>query len=243
MLLDDVLSAVDAHVGAELFDKCIKGVLKGKTVVLVTHAVHILPGCDQVIVLNAGKLVEKGSYAELMAEAKSEMRGLVEMYADETADSHASVDRATKPVEQQQADTSKKADEESEKDSDVSTPEVSAEARDLTGEEESKEGRVKASVYIAYIRAASMLGISAVASLFLANPLTQAGTTFWLALWAEDAYNSSQDWYLGVYVGISFGYVAAPPLTHHHHHNNSPPRLSLRMCGTGAWGSWCSDSS
>lgn len=37
VLLDDPLSAVDAHVGKALFNNAISGVLKGKTRVLVTH--------------------------------------------------------------------------------------------------------------------------------------------------------------------------------------------------------------
>jgi ABC-type nitrate/sulfonate/bicarbonate transport system ATPase subunit len=36
-LLDDPLSAVDAKVSQQLFSRVIKGILKGKTVLLVTH--------------------------------------------------------------------------------------------------------------------------------------------------------------------------------------------------------------
>ena len=48
ILLDDVLSAVDAHVGARIMEECINKVLRksGKTVVLVTHAIQYLPQCD-----------------------------------------------------------------------------------------------------------------------------------------------------------------------------------------------------
>lgn len=41
MLMDDPLSAVDAHVGRALFDGCICGTLKRRTRVLVTHQLQV----------------------------------------------------------------------------------------------------------------------------------------------------------------------------------------------------------
>ena len=40
-LLDDPLSAVDSRVARHIFQHCIKGALKDKTVLLVTHALHV----------------------------------------------------------------------------------------------------------------------------------------------------------------------------------------------------------
>jgi ATP-binding cassette subfamily C (CFTR/MRP) protein 4 len=45
-LLDDPISAVDAKVARKLYHDVIKGILKGKTVLLVTHQVHYLTECD-----------------------------------------------------------------------------------------------------------------------------------------------------------------------------------------------------
>ena len=61
-VLDDPLSAVDAHVGAHLFERCINGMLKGKTRVLVTNQLQYVPATDLVVVLKEGRIVEMGSY-------------------------------------------------------------------------------------------------------------------------------------------------------------------------------------
>ena len=50
-LLDDPLSAVDAHVGNAIFKQCITGLLRGKTRILVTHGVQYLAAADRIIVM------------------------------------------------------------------------------------------------------------------------------------------------------------------------------------------------
>ncbi|KAK2960698.1 Multidrug resistance-associated protein [Blattamonas nauphoetae] len=65
VVLDDPLSAVDAHVGRFLIDECILGRLKGKTVVLMTNQIQFLDRADKVVVLKDGKIVGDGKFAEL----------------------------------------------------------------------------------------------------------------------------------------------------------------------------------
>ncbi|XP_059158170.1 multidrug resistance-associated protein 1-like isoform X2 [Physella acuta] len=68
-LLDDPLSAVDSHVGKHIFQEVIgnKGMLKGKTRVLVTHGVHWLPMVDTILVLKNGVVSEMGTYEQLVS--------------------------------------------------------------------------------------------------------------------------------------------------------------------------------
>ncbi|CAL1531990.1 unnamed protein product [Lymnaea stagnalis] len=68
-IFDDPLSAVDTHVGKHIFNKVIghKGMLKGKTRVLVTHGAHWLPMVDSIMVLENGEIRESGSYEDLMS--------------------------------------------------------------------------------------------------------------------------------------------------------------------------------
>ncbi|KAK0153646.1 Multidrug resistance-associated protein 9 [Merluccius polli] len=67
-LLDDPLSAVDAHVGKHIFEECIKKELQGKSIVLVTHQLQYLEFCDGVLLLEEGEILEAGRHEELMKE-------------------------------------------------------------------------------------------------------------------------------------------------------------------------------
>ena len=66
-LMDDPLSAVDAHVGKHIFDHVISnnGLLKGKTRIFVTHAVSFLSQVDKILVIKDGIIAESGSFQEL----------------------------------------------------------------------------------------------------------------------------------------------------------------------------------
>lgn len=68
VIMDDPLSAVDAHVGEALFSNAILAACKarGKTVLLVTHALHFLPQVDYILHMVGGKIVERGTYEELV---------------------------------------------------------------------------------------------------------------------------------------------------------------------------------
>ncbi|XP_071604685.1 ATP-binding cassette sub-family C member 2 [Heliangelus exortis] len=68
-VLDDPLSAVDAHVGKYLFEHVLgpKGLLQKKTRILVTHSISFLPQVDNIVVLVAGAVSEHGSYSSLLA--------------------------------------------------------------------------------------------------------------------------------------------------------------------------------
>ncbi|XP_017873148.1 PREDICTED: multidrug resistance-associated protein 4, partial [Drosophila arizonae] len=69
-LLDDPLSAVDAHVGRHLFDEVIgpRGRLAQQkaTRVLVTHQVHFLSEADWIIIVDQGRILRQGTYTELI---------------------------------------------------------------------------------------------------------------------------------------------------------------------------------
>ena len=76
LLLDDPLSALDAHTCEEVFHRGIQAMVReqGKTVILVTHQVHFLPDCDCIAVLGrSGELTSFGRYDELSNACLSEL--------------------------------------------------------------------------------------------------------------------------------------------------------------------------
>jgi ABC-type bacteriocin/lantibiotic exporter with double-glycine peptidase domain len=67
VLLDDPLSAVDAHVGRHLLQQCIlAGPFADRTRVLVTHHLDVLPSADYILVMDSdgsmGRIVQQGTY-------------------------------------------------------------------------------------------------------------------------------------------------------------------------------------
>jgi ATP-binding cassette, subfamily C (CFTR/MRP), member 1 len=70
VVLTNVCFTVDAHVAKALLEGAIIQNLRntGKSVLLVTHALHFLPQCDYIYALsNTGKIGEHGTYANLLA--------------------------------------------------------------------------------------------------------------------------------------------------------------------------------
>ncbi|CEP10034.1 hypothetical protein [Parasitella parasitica] len=109
-ILDDPLSAVDAHVGRHLFDNVLgpHGLLKNKARLLVTHAIAYLDKVNRVIMMRQGRIEAQGAYSDLMADEEGELYKLVKDFGsqlpkDEAADtdnvalssSPETVDKAT----------------------------------------------------------------------------------------------------------------------------------------------------
>uniref|UniRef100_A0A8C3V1K3 ABC-type glutathione-S-conjugate transporter n=1 Tax=Catharus ustulatus TaxID=91951 RepID=A0A8C3V1K3_CATUS len=86
-ILDDPLSAVDAHVAKYLFEQVLgpKGLLQKKTRILVTHSISFLPEVDNIVVLAGGAVSEHGSYNTLLAN-KGAFSQFLNLYGNQEED-------------------------------------------------------------------------------------------------------------------------------------------------------------
>jgi ATP-binding cassette subfamily B protein len=65
LLLDDPVANLDAETEKSLVED-LKEVLKGRTVIIVTQRLSLVPLADRIVVLNDGEVVEEGAHEELM---------------------------------------------------------------------------------------------------------------------------------------------------------------------------------
>ena len=66
LILDEATSALDSVTEARI-QKALKVLMQGRTTFVIAHRLSTIRDANQVVVLEHGKMVEQGSYAELMA--------------------------------------------------------------------------------------------------------------------------------------------------------------------------------
>ena len=66
LILDDALSAVDTHTEEAILSR-LRGVMRERTTILVSHRISTVRDADLILVLDDGRVVERGTHAELVA--------------------------------------------------------------------------------------------------------------------------------------------------------------------------------
>ena len=65
LVLDDALSAVDTETEERILEG-LRGVMRTRTTFLVSHRVSTVKEADLIVVLREGRIVERGTHAELL---------------------------------------------------------------------------------------------------------------------------------------------------------------------------------
>lgn len=192
VLMDDPLSAVDAHVGRHIFDNAILGLLKDKCRILATHQLWVLSRCDRIVWMEAGKIQAVDTFDNLMRDHKG-FQDLMETTAVE-----------------------KKEEEEAEEEEDDKLKQLvlteTAEARKakknkkgaaLMQQEERAEASVPWSVYGAYVRASgTIMNAPLVIFVLVLSQGANIMTSLWLSYWTSDKFGMSIGQYIGIYAAL-----------------------------------------
>jgi len=167
-IFDDPLSALDANVGKKVFENVMKEGLKGRTRILVTHALHFLSMVDYVYVLEEGRLREQGKFEELMSNGDAFAKFVQEFGSGQD-----------KTEDEKGIEVANEKDEED-------TQRNAAGGKAMMQTEERNTGAVTWKIYKAYIKAAR--GEIVVPFLFFTLFFMQVSNilgSYWLVWWQE----------------------------------------------------------
>lgn len=143
LILDDIFSAVDAHVGRHIFEKGLTGELSvGRTRILVTHHVALVkPKTRYVVELGDGK-VEKAGLVDELEQAGA----LDEIVSRQETEDEVHADEDLTAVNSQESS-------DSESTSQLKKVPSKTSPRKFVEEEAREQGRVKSKVYLSYMKA------------------------------------------------------------------------------------------
>lgn len=194
VLMDDPLSAVDAHVGRHIMDKAICGLLKDRCRILATHQLHVLSRCDRIVVMDEGRIHAVDTFDNLMRNNEVFQR-LMSTSRQEESEEKTEADEVTEEPVQKEVEPKKVA---------PGKPTAA-----LMQQEEKATASVSWGVWKAYIRASGSYFNALVVFILLglAN-VVNIWTSLWLSYWTSDKYPQlSTGQYIGVYVGLGGGVV------------------------------------
>ena len=221
IILDDVLSAVDAQTARHLHVHCLIGPLvRGRTVILVSHAVSlVVPSAAFVVKLDHGLVVASGTPSELMASGALDSLDLGKDESDPsttpssstlTPDSpHDIIEENLDGIEGDALETQKKVH------MDEAAREASKLAKQLVADETQGQGSIGSDTYLMYFH--SMGGLPfwvIIAMAFFGAQALQIVLNAWIKDWASSddrqtqfapllATERSTQFYLGVYCVIA----------------------------------------
>jgi ATP-binding cassette subfamily C (CFTR/MRP) protein 1 len=186
VLMDDPLSAVDAHVGKHIMDHAICGLLANKARVLATHQLHVLPKVDRIIWMKEGGIHKVATFNELMQD-DAEFQKIMETTASE--------EKKEEEPNEDEAEGEKKMVR---KKKGGKKP-----AGGLMQAEERAVNSVGWTVYKAYLKASgSVLIAPFVIFLLIISQGANITTSLWLSWWTSNKFGYSQGEYIGVYAAL-----------------------------------------
>ncbi|GBE87301.1 ATP-dependent bile acid permease [Sparassis crispa] len=195
LLLDDVLSAVDAHTAHHLYYECLKGdLMRNRTVILVSHHVQLCaPGASYIVALDNGRVQFQGDRGNF--KASGVLNTLVQSGAADPSDEKEETTTVNieEVMDAERKDVSGEASEASSTtaltSNDVeSKPEQRKAPRKVVEEEKRAVGRISNDIWMTYFGAAGGLGYwSLFISVMLLATLGPVFENGWLRIWTAAA--------------------------------------------------------
>ncbi|KAK6512549.1 hypothetical protein TWF481_001434 [Arthrobotrys musiformis] len=179
LIFDDIFSAVDAHVGKEIFKNCLTGeIMKGRTRILVTHHVQLcLPKTEYIVELKDGAVERAASVTDL--KRTGSLTKIIEQEEEaQKVDKDTSEELAIEVIAESSAQANGNG----------TTVTVQTEAkkkpRTFVEKEAREKGAIKFSVYRKYIESSGGLPFWTLCiGFFVVSQGLNLGRQWWMKLW------------------------------------------------------------
>ena len=187
VLMDDPLSAVDAHVGRHIFDNAICGLLKDKCRILATHQLHVLSRCDRIIWMQEGHVEAVDTFTNLINNNEAFQKLMASTAQEEKAEN-------IEAINEDHAEDDKK---------DAKKRKNNKRGAALMQQEERAVKSVSWNVYVAYARASgSVLFAPMIFMLLVISQGANITTSLWLSWWTSNKFGFTEGQYIGAYVAL-----------------------------------------
>ncbi|QRW05470.1 ABC transporter [Ceratobasidium sp. AG-Ba] len=247
LLLDDVLSAVDAHTASHLFEKCLRGpLMKGRTIVLVSHHVQLVaPGASYVVALDNGRVLFAGSQINFIgSDVMKSISHSSDADTNQPPEEITIEEAANQPKDSSSSSSSSSSESGSESDAATlvkshklektdteigssSTPippdstVVKKAPRKLIEDEARAVGRVKKEIWQIYFQACgSYIYWTLFCLVLIGGSLTPVLENGWLRYWSSQSKESDPKgalWFLSIYAGVTLFGIFVQTLRHVSH--------------------------
>ena len=191
-ILDDPISALDADVGKKIMQNCIIDYLKGKTIILATHALQYTSYADKIIYMKNGEIIWEGIYKDLIKQ---------KFYLEFSEKINSKLNEEKKNIVNK------------EKESNLTNIKYNSKAsfnkgtiKRITKDEIKETGNINKKVYISYF--SYIGGIKFIIYLLLTLILWQGlriTSDIWLGYWSEHQGEKSNIFYFSIYAITSIG--------------------------------------
>jgi len=191
-MLDDPLSAVDAHVGKSIFDLVIgpNGMLKDKTRLFVTNSLNFLPQVDEIMMIDNGFIIETGTYEQLK-EQNGKFTEFMKAFLEANVANQEFIRNITDAslLERQMSQMSEKNNFNLERSVSIVSKKSLTKAltqRKLIEKEKIESGSVKFKIILEYFKACRLWLSSIFFLLLLLSYFVYMRNRYWLRDWSND---------------------------------------------------------
>lgn len=228
ILMDDVLSAVDARVGKHIMRHCCENLLLGKTRILATHQLSLIASASKIIFLNGDGTLEMGTMESLSSNPKfanllsyNQQQVQAENVERETLDGESDLKEEGVDITETIVDEilqdrpdqvliRRRRNNEDEEDAefiDIHANKDASKGKIITVEEKAVNS-LKSAVYKSYVKfGVGRLTVPGFLIIFgtvtALAVFTEIFSTTWLTFWISDKFERESSFYAGIYVMLT----------------------------------------